>query len=144
MWRTGQAYSQDLRERVLRAIDQGGRANQVAELFKVSVSYIDKALARRAVSGETTARPQRSRQDFKLTALHATIAAEVERRPDATLAELRHWLKDTHGAEVSLGTMHNTLVRLGLTLKKSRVERKSRIGPISPDGASSGGDCSAG
>lgn len=144
MWRTGQAYSQDLRERVLRAIDQGGKAKQVAELFKVSVSYIYKALTRRAVSGETTARPQRSRQDFKLAALHTAIVAEVRHRPDATLDELRQWLRETHGALVSLGTMHNTLARLGLTLKKSRAGRRSRTGPISPGDASSGDACSAG
>ena len=30
----------------------------------------------------------------KLAALHGTIQAEVARRPDMTLADLRRWLKD--------------------------------------------------
>jgi transposase len=46
-WVSGQAYSQDLRSRVLAAVDRGGRVYEVAPLFEVSVSYIYKALARR-------------------------------------------------------------------------------------------------
>ena len=46
------------------------------------------------------------------------IAAEVARRPDVTLEELRAWLLATHQVTASLGLMHKTLARLGLTLKK--------------------------
>ena len=42
----GKPYSQDLRERVLRAIDDGGDAYEIAPLFNVSVSYIYKILIR--------------------------------------------------------------------------------------------------
>ena len=59
MWRSGQSYSQDLRGRVLGAIDGGIAAAEVAALFKVSLSYIYKALARRQRTGETAALPQR-------------------------------------------------------------------------------------
>jgi transposase len=47
-WVSGQAYSDDLRARVLAAVDRGGRVYEVARLFEVSVSYIYKALGRRA------------------------------------------------------------------------------------------------
>jgi transposase len=103
------------------------------------VSYIYKALARRTVSGETEARPQRNHQTLKLAAHHDAIAAEVVRRPDATLNELRAWLLATHGVAVSLGLMHRTLARLGLTLKKSRSGPRSRSGPSLPSSAPFGG-----
>jgi len=103
MWRRGQAYSQDLRGRVLAAVDDGTAAREVAVLFKVSVSYVYKALIRRRETGEQTARPQRSHQSFKLAPFEDAIRAEVLRRADATLEELRHWLAETHGVEVSLG-----------------------------------------
>lgn len=45
-WVSGQAYSDDLRSRVLGAVDRGGRVYEIAPLFEVSVSYIYKALAR--------------------------------------------------------------------------------------------------
>ncbi len=142
-WKSGQSYSTDLRSRVLAAIDGGSPARTVAQLFQVSVSYVYKALARREATGETEARPQRNHQDLKLASYHDALATEVASRPDATLEELRAWLLQTHQVTASLGLMHHTLVRLGLTLKKSRAGRKSRIGPISSCSAPTGATGSA-
>ena len=58
-WRRGKAYSQDLRERVLSAVDGGMPVYEAAPLFQVSVSYIYKARLRRQRTGETSTRPQR-------------------------------------------------------------------------------------
>ena len=98
-----------------------------------------RRLGRRAVTGETEARPQRNHQELKLAAQHEAITAEVARRPDATLNELRAWLLATHGVAASLGLMHRTLARLGLTLKKSRSGRRSRTDPNSLSTAPPGG-----
>jgi transposase len=137
-WRSGRAYSQDLRERVLAAVDGGMAARAVAPLFQVSIAYVYKALIRRRRSGETTARPQRNRQTLKLAGLHEAILAEVERRPDATLDELRIWLLEAHGTTASSGLMSNTLRRLGLTRKKRPAGPRSRTGPTSPNDARPG------
>ena len=138
-WKSGQSYSSDRRARVLAAVDGGSPARDAARLFQVSVSYVDKALARREASGETEARPQRNHQELKLAAHHDAITTEVARRPDATLNELRAWLQASHGVSASLGLMHKTLARLGLTLKKSPSGRRSRTGPTSPGSAPTGG-----
>ena len=144
-WRSGRSYSTDLRSRVLAAVDRGGAAPAVARLFQVSVSYIYKVLGRRNATGETEARPQRNWQMLKLTAHHhAAIRAEVARRPDATLDELRAWLLATQGVSASLGLMHKTLARLGLTLKKSRGGRKSRTARMSSRGARLGAPAKTG
>ena len=144
VWNSGQSYSGDLRSRVLGAIDGGSPARATAQLFQVSVSYIYKALGRRGATGETEARPQRNRQQLKLAAHHAAIAAEVARRPDVTLEELRSWLLATHGVSASLGLMHKTLARLGLTLKKSRGGPRSRTGPTLPGDGPTGAPSRAG
>ena len=47
VWRSGQRYSQDLRDRVIAAVDDGMAAREVASIFKVSAAYIYKALIRR-------------------------------------------------------------------------------------------------
>ena len=130
-WKSGQSCSSDLRSRVLAAMDGGGAAEVVARQLQVGVSYIDEALGRRDAAGETEARPQRNHQTLELEDLHAAIAAEVASRSDVTLEELRAWLLESHQVKASLGLMHKTLARLGLTLEKSRGLPKSRIGPTS-------------
>jgi transposase len=131
-WRQGQAYSQDLRERVLAAVDGGIAVREAAPLFRVSIAFIYKALIRRRLTGETTARPQRCQLEPKLAAYYGAIRAEVGARPDVTISELREWLVVEHGVSVSHSVMWTSLDRLGLTLKKRRSTRPSRIGRTSP------------
>ena len=82
-WVSGQAYSEDLRARVLAAVDRGGRVYEIAPLFEVSVSYIYKALARRRLDGIATALPRVGRPgrklDRHLDALAAHVAAASRR-----------------------------------------------------------------
>jgi transposase len=141
-WRQGQPYSQDLRERVLSAVDGGMPAYQAASVFRVSVSFIYKALGRRRRTGETTARPQRGHLPQKLEAYHQAIRDQVALQPDAMLDELRAWMLANHGVSVSQGGMWNALDRLGLTLKKRRNTRPSNRGPMLPRPALRGANAS--
>jgi transposase len=138
-WRRGQAYSQDLRERVLAASHLSAR--QAADRFGVSVSYVVKARQRRDRHGELTPGLQRSWTPRKLAAHHAAISAHVREHPDATLAELCAWLLAESGVSASIGTMWNTLRRLGLTLKKSASKRPSGGVPTSPRRVGCGASC---
>ena len=119
-WRRGRAYSQDLRDRVLAAVEEGCSAREVAEQFQVSPSYVIKACQRLHRTGERSARAQRSHTPRKLSEQHhAAIWAQVTAQPDATIAELRGWVLREHGISISMASMWTTLVRLSLTLKKS-------------------------
>ncbi len=139
LFQKGKAYSQDLRERVFALADAGGAVGEVAETLSVSISYVSKVLGRRRSTGECSARPQRCHMAPKLLGLHDAIRAEVKARPDATLAELRRWLNDTHKVSASDGLMHGTLVRLGLTRKKRPCMPPSKSGRMwrrhAPSGA---------
>jgi transposase len=115
-WRRGQTYSQDLRDRVLAADDLSAR--QAAERFEVSISYVIKARQHRARTGSVTPRPQKPCQARKLVHLHDALRGRVAAVQDATLAEHREWLAETHGVVAGLTTIWKTLGQLGLTLKK--------------------------
>ena len=128
-WRSGQAYSQDLRYRVLAAVDSGMSAYEVAPLFQVSVSYIYKARGRRKVTGETTVKPRPGRPGQKLASHLEALAAKIKAEPDATLAELRAWVLTDLGVSISVGGLWNTLERLDLSLKKRLRMRPSKNGP---------------
>ena len=134
----GKPYSQDLRERVMAAVDGGTGAYAVAPLFRVSVSYIYKVLGRRQATGETTARIGRAGRKAKLASHDEALRARVGARADATLEELQRWLAVEREVEVSIGCLWNRLRRLKLPLKKRHSAPPSRIGRTSPRPVPSG------
>jgi len=141
-WVRGRSYSQDLRERVLAA--DGLSARQAAARFAVSVSYVIKARQRRERTGVLTIKQRGYRRPERVAGLEPLIVREVERRPCATLADLRAWLLAEHGVSLSTGTMWQALRKLGLTLKKSRSAPPSRHAPTSQPHASNGASCNPG
>ena len=114
-------YSQDLRERVVRAVDEGhGTRQQLADLFGVSTAWIRRLLQRRRQTGSFAARPHGGGTPLKLTPQHCDrLVVLVTEQPDATLAELR----DRLGAAVHLSTVARALDRLRLTFKKKEIGR---------------------
>jgi len=132
LYRRGKAYSQDLRERVFAASDDGERVGAVAALLRVSVAYVSKALTRRRMTGETGARAQRRCKPGKLEPFYPAIREHVAGRSDIAIEELRAGLLATHRIAASVGLIWHTLKLLGLTLKKSHSGRLSRIGRTSP------------
>lgn len=134
----GRPYSQDLRDRVMAAVDGGLPAGQVAKLFLVSVSYIYKVLGRRRATGETTARRLGGGPTPKLADHLDALRCRVAEAPDATLAELLAWLAADRGVTVSVGCLWTTLHRLGLPRKKRPNGRPNRTGRTSPTPARTG------
>jgi transposase len=127
-WRSGQSYSQDLRDRVLAAVDGGMAARRVAATFQVSVSYVYKALIRRRLTGDAGINPNRGRPPRKLSGeQELALAAHIRSRPGITLAQVQAWLESEHGVTLSSGAMWNATRRLGLSFKKSTAGR--RAGP---------------
>ena len=131
-------YSQDLRERVMAAVESGTGAYAAAAVFQVSVSYIYKALGRRRRTGEIGARPWAGGPKPKLVAHDEVLRTRVMSEPDATLAELQAWLIEDYGMKVSVGCLWKRLRRLGLTLKKSHCAPPNKTAPISPRRARNG------
>ena len=138
-WRQGQSYSDDLRGRVLAAVDGGMAARATAELFRVSVSYIYKALIRRRRTGQVIASPGRGHRPRKLSpAQDSALAAHIEAHPDLTLAGLQAWLLAAHGVRLSNGAMWSAVARLGLSFKKRRSARANKTARTSRHGGASG------
>lgn len=124
-------YSQDLRDRVLSAMDEDGGAYELAPLFRVSVSYIYKAVGRRRETGETTARPSGRGPKPKLLEHDEALRERVAAVPDSTLVELQAWLLAERSVRVSIGCLSKRLRHLGLPRKKRRSALPSKIGPTS-------------
>jgi transposase len=122
-------YSQDLRERVVRACDEhAGSRQQIAALFGVSTAWVRRLLQRRRETGSFAAKPRGGARNVKLNQQHrGRLAVLVSEQPDASLAELH----DRLGAPVHLSTIARALTRLGLTVKKKSCGPPSATGPTS-------------
>jgi transposase len=127
-WVSGQRYSQDLRDRVLIAVDSGMAVRWAAATFRVSPAYIYKALMRRRLTRDSGSNPNRGHAPRKLTAAQEMALAEHMRsHRGITLAMVQAWLEAEHGVSLSTGAVWNAVRRLGLSFKKSVAG--SRAGP---------------
>jgi transposase len=114
----------------MAAVDGGLGVYAAAPLFRVSVSYIYKALGRRRASGDVTAHKSGGGPKPKLAAYDEALRAQVAQKADITLIELQAWLANDHAVKVSIGCLWARVRHLGLTLKKSRSAPQSRTARI--------------
>lgn len=113
------AYSQDLRERVLRAIDQGKPRKEVVEFFGVSLSTVKRYIKQRSQIGHIRPKKIPGRSPTKHAMLQERLLAQLEAYPDATLQE--HcilWEKES-GIKVSIMTMSRAIDSSEWTRKKN-------------------------
>ncbi len=115
------AYSYDLRQRILRAVDQGKSRAEITQTFAVSRSTIKRYLTLRRETGDVKPKAIPGRPSKKGSALHAGLLPQLEAHPDATLDEHRQWWEATHGIQVSSATMSRAMKRLNWTWKKKTI-----------------------
>ena len=107
------AYSMDLRERVVAAVDGGMTQDQAAAIFGVSVNTVGRYLARRRDTGSLAPAVQRhGPKPEKKQRLHAWLPGRLTAAADATLAEHAAAFTAEHGVVVSLATMSRAITGL--------------------------------
>jgi transposase len=116
------AYSKDLRLKVLSAIDRGIPRKEVADLFGVSRSTIKRWLKRRRLTGDVNIHKIPGRPSVKGKALREWLPSQLKDNPDLTLAEHCETFEDESGVKVSEATMSRVIARLPgeWPLKKSQ------------------------
>src|ERR1700689_3911868 len=125
-----EAYSLDLRKRILQACDQSGSTRQeIAEDFGVSRSFLQKLLRRMNAGDSITPKPRRGGRTSAWLAAEEQLRELVRLKPDSTLAELCKALIACRGPTVRPWTMCRALQSLDLPLKKSRCTPVNRIVP---------------
>jgi transposase len=122
MERVMKAFSNDLRERVWRACNDGAVGpSEAAGDFGVSRSFVCKLLRRHRDEGILAARPRGGNRPAALGAADlSTLRRLVRQQPDATLAELCRLLDEQRHVKVRVWTVCRALARLKLPQKKSR------------------------
>jgi transposase len=113
-------YSLDLRQRVIAAYQaKEGSFKQLAERFKVSLSFVRDLTRRYRETGKVEPYPHSGGAQAKLGAKEQSVVEQlVAAQPDALLSELCERLAQKTEVTVSVPTMHRTVQRLGLSYKK--------------------------
>jgi transposase len=114
------AYSLDLRERVVRAVDQGKPRSEIVKMLGVSLATIKRYLKQRRETGHVRPKAIPGRPAKKGAALQAGLLAQLEAHPDASLEMHCELWENEHSRHVSTSTMSRMIERVGWTRKKSR------------------------
>lgn len=121
----GAPYSQDLRMRVLAALDEGLSKTKVHQQFKVSRSTVDDWLKLRAETGRVKATTDYPRGPAPALADSPELRAFIEEHKGNTLGELAAAWYKVQGQRLSTVTFSKTLKRLGYTRKKRVIATKN-------------------
>ena len=109
------AYSEDLRERVIRAVEAGRPRDEVAARFEVSVPTIERWVRLKRETGGLARRPVPGSAPVKTVGLLAALPERLAGHADATLADHCSWCRDESGWEVSTAKMSRALTKLSWT-----------------------------
>jgi transposase len=115
------AYSEDLRKKIVQAIQQGRmNKSEAARTFGVSLSSVKrytKAVREGRSLSPGKAPGKKPKLDEKAKRL---LEADLQERPFAKLADRREYLKKVAGVSVSESTISRALRKMGFGRKKGR------------------------
>jgi transposase len=117
------AYSKDLRLKVLAAVDRDTPRKEVVRTFGISLATLKRWLKRRREGTEyLRPKPSPGRTPRILSTLEERKAlwAQLEANDDATLERHCEIWEEKQGVGVSVATMSRAVRKLGWTFKKSR------------------------
>src|SRR5271157_940724 len=118
----GMALSDDLRERVVGAVVEGGMSrNAAAKRFGVSIASAVRWVARFKAKGEISPAPTGGdRRSGRIEAHHDYLLGLIGRRPDMTLLEIQERLIANCGERFSSSVLWRFFDRHEITFKKSQ------------------------
>jgi transposase len=120
------AYSSELRERVLKAVDQGYHRNAIIRLLGVSRATIKRYLKQWRETATIQARSHPGRPAKKSVALRERMGHLVQERSDARLEDDCQIWEHRWGVKVSQASMSRPMRSAGDTRKKRQWQPANR------------------
>lgn len=121
------AYSKDLRLKVLSAVERGVPRREISELLGISISTISRYIKLKASGREIAPKPSPGRKAKILdgTDHRRALWEQLEENDTATLQEHCQMFERRRGVSVSVATMSRAVRKLGWTFKKDHWEPPS-------------------
>lgn len=123
-----QPYPQELRVRVVAAVEQGEHSiPEVARLFNVGVTFVKKMLRLHRAGDDLAPRQGGGPKPALKEAEHKLLRKQIAVQPDASLAELQQVLLAQRAVSVSQATICRALQALDLPRKKRVFSPRSAM-----------------
>lgn len=120
-----QAYSQDLRERVLRALGRGDRPTEIARRFEVGRAWVYQVRDRLQDTGERGSFQIGGHRRSRLVEMQPVLRGWIQAEPDLTLVEMQDRLAK-QGVSIKIGALWHQLNQWKLTFKKNSARQRAR------------------
>ena len=120
-----QSYSQDLRDRVLWALDRGERPTAIARRLEVSRVWVYQVRGREQKTGRRTSFQIGGHRRSRVAALEPVLRAWIEQEPGLSLAQLCERLVQ-QGVSIKIGALWHQLNKWNLTFKKNPARQRAR------------------
>jgi transposase len=118
--------SNDLRERLIKAVADGSTCRAAAERFGIAPSTAIKLVRRWRDTGSSTPHPQGGDMRSERIETHADeILGLITKQADITLVEIAAHLELTHGERFAPSTIWRFLDRHAQTFKKNRARQRA-------------------
>ena len=120
------AYSQDLRERVLNALERGEGPTAIARRLEVSRNWVYQVRRAWHSGGRRQSLPVGGYRTSRLAPLEQVIRSWLGDKPDLTLAELSQRISEGYGIKLTLPALWHRLDHWGLSYKKNAARQRAR------------------
>jgi len=120
------AYSQDLRDRVLHALERGERPTAIARRFDVSRGWVHEVRRRLRSEGRRSSLQIGGHRRSLLAPVELVLRKWIADRPDLTLAEICERLAQEHGIAIGIPALWHQLNKWGLSYKKNPARQRAR------------------
>ena len=112
------AYSIDLRQRVVTAVEQGLNKSAAARTFQVDLSTVKRWVRLKTATGSLEPKPRPGLAPRIHPDQYPALAAQMRAQPDAALqTHCQRWTQEHHQT-LSVSTLSRTLKRMKWSRKK--------------------------
>lgn len=128
------SYSEDLRQKIVVAVERGTPKSETARIFGVSLSSVKRYVGM-ASSGESLSPKKRPGRTPKVDEKTKRLLNEdMKERPAATITERTRFLEVITGERLSYSTVWRALKHLGWSRKKDQWAHRNEMSGKEPPG----------
>jgi transposase len=123
------AYSLEIRKMVIESRDRGNTLSSIAEVFGISLSTINKIIARWTQHGDPGTKKMGNNRKSILVDMRPVVLAWLKEKPDLTLRDITNRLAIFHKIIISVAGLWNQFKKWRFSYKKKELFAMEQLRP---------------